>query len=500
MPSTSSRPDRRWLVLPVVFIGAFMAILDVFIVNVAAPSLQRHLGASPGQVQWVVDGYVIAYALGLITGGRLGDVYGRRRCFRLGIALFTAASALCGAAPSPTALIGARVVQGLGAALMWPQVLSIIQVEFPAEERRKCLAQLGGVQGAGSILGQIAGGGLIAADVLSLGWRTVFLVNVPIGIVAFVAAGRLVPESRSPSAHRLDLGGVALGTVALLLVVVPIVEGRAAGWPWWVPAALVVAVPVGLLWLRHERRLGARGGSPLVELSLFARRGFRIGVGLALVFFMGVACFFLLLALYLQDGLGLSAIASGAVFTPLAVAFVTGSLASPRLFARTGERVIAAGALLQAIGMAGVIASVAGGAGSPTPALIASLVIVGAGNGIVVPSVIGAVLRSVPTPDAGSASGVVSTAMQIGNALGVASAGVIFFGVLGGAHGAHAYGRAFAIAIAWCLASASVSALLALRLARSDRDVLERSPQVQAGQRPVGAPALAQGLDLGHRR
>jgi EmrB/QacA subfamily drug resistance transporter len=468
MPSTLRSVERRWLALPVILVGAFMAILDVFIVFATAPSLQHDLGASPGQVQWVVDGYVMAYALGLITGGRLGDVYGRRRCFMAGIAIFTAASALCGAAPTPAALIAARVIQGLGAALMWPQVLSIIQVEFGPDERRRCFALMGGVQGAASILGQIAGGGLIAADVLSLGWRTVFLVNVPIGLAGLVAAARLVPESRSPSAHRLDLGGVALGTAALLLVVAPIVEGRAAGWPWWVPAALVAAVPVGFAWLRYERRLGARGGSPLVELSLFRLRGFRLGVALALIFFMGIASFFLLLALYLQDGLGLSALSAGAVFTPLAVAFVAASLGSPRLFARVGERAIAAGAALQAIGMAGVIAEVAGGAGAPTPGLIASLIVVGAGNGTVVPAVINAVLRSVPVEDAGSASGVLSTGMQIGNALGVASAGVIFFAVLGSGHGAHAYGHAFAIAIIWCLASASVSALLALRLTRCE--------------------------------
>jgi MFS family permease len=489
MPSSLRSVESRWLALPVILIGSFMAILDVFIVNVTAPSLQHDLGASPGQVQWVVDGYVLAYGVGLITGGRLGDVHGRRRCFQLGIALFTGASALCGAAPSATALIAARVVQGLGAALMWPQVLSIIQVEFEPHERRRCFALQGGAQGAASILGQIAGGGLIAADVLGLGWRSVFLVNVPVGILALFASARFVPESRSPSAHRLDLGGVALGTIALLLLITPIVEGRAAGWPWWVPVALFAAVPVGFAWLRHERSLTAQqddaraglsgeagrraaghlAGSPLVQLSLFELRAFRLGIGLAFVFFMGIACFFLLLALYLQDGLGLSAIASGVVFTPLAVAFVAGSLGSPRLFARGGERILAAGAVLQGIGMVAVIASVAGGIDSPTPALIAGLIVVGAGNGVVVPSVFAAVLRSVPVADAGSASGVVSTAMQIGNAVGVASAGVIFFGVLGGAHGAHAYGHAFAIATAWCVGSATVSALLAVLVARGER-------------------------------
>src|SRR6266542_3148909 len=228
MASIRAPRDRRWLVLPVIFSATFMGILDVFIVNVTAPSLRHDLGASPASVQWVVDGYALAFATALITGGRIGDVIGRRRAFRLGVSAFTVASALCGAAPTPTALVLARAAQGLSCALMWPQVLSIVQVEFAAHERRRCFAIMGGVQGLASVCGQIVGGALISLDLLGLGWRTVFLVNVPVGIAAVVAARRLVPESRSQDARRLDLRGVALGSAVLLLVITPIVEGRAA--------------------------------------------------------------------------------------------------------------------------------------------------------------------------------------------------------------------------------------------------------------------------------
>jgi EmrB/QacA subfamily drug resistance transporter len=475
---TATRPthDRRWLILPVILSASFMAILDVFIVNVAAPSLRHDLGASAAAVQWVVDGYAVAFATALITGGRLGDVIGRRRAFRIGVGAFTLSSALCGAAPSPTALVAARALQGLSCALMMPQVLSIIQVEFEPHERRRCLAMMGGAQGAASVCGQLVGGALISLDVLGLGWRTVFLINVPVGLAAVVAAGAIVPESRSPSARRLDLPGVALGSIVALLVIFPVVEGRAAGWPWWVPAALVAALPVGAAWIAYERALTARGGAPLVDLSLFRLRGYRLGLGLALLFYTGLTCVFFLLSIYMQDGLGLSPFASGVAFTPLAVLFVAATLIAPRYFARIGDRLIAVGSALMALAAAAVAIGVATTHPSgPTPLLIGGLSILCVGPGIVVPGVINAVLRSVPPESAGSASGVMTTAQQMGNALGVAIAGALFFAVLGDGAGAHAYDRAFAIALGWTVATAALSTVLALRVAASER--AERSAE-----------------------
>ena len=458
--------DRRWLILPVILTATFMAILDVFIVNVTSPSLRDELGASAASVQWVLDGYALAFATALITGGRLGDVIGRRRAFRIGVGAFTVSSALCGAAPSPTALVAARALQGLSCALMMPQVLSIIQVEFEPHERRRCLAIMGGVQGAASVCGQLVGGALIGLDVLGLGWRTVFLINVPVGLAAVVAAGRLVPESGSRTARRLDLPGVALGSLVALLVIFPVVEGREAGWPWWIPAALVAAVPVAAAWVAYERSLTARGGAPLVDLSLFGLRGYRLGLALALLFYTGLTCVFFLLGLYLQDGLGLSPLESGIAFTPLAVPFVAATLIAPRYFARVGDRLIAYGSALMALTAGAVAIGVATTHPSgPTPELIAGLSILCIGPGIVVPGLIHAVLRSVPAESAGSASGVLTTAQQMGNALGVAIAGAIFFGALGDGVGAHAYDRAFAIALAWSVATAALSTVLALRVA-----------------------------------
>jgi EmrB/QacA subfamily drug resistance transporter len=464
MTTTGTLNPRRWLMLPVVLTAAFMAIVDVFIVNVATPSIQAELHASPSEVQWLVAAYVLAYAIGLITGGRLGDIYGRRRLFQLGLAGFTIASALCGAAPSPPALLGARFAQGLSAALMFPQMLSVIQVEFPPEERGRCFALMGGVQGAGAILGQLLGGGLISLDVLGLDWRSVFLVNVPVGIAAIVAAQRLVPESRSESARRLDLGGVALGSLVLGLVVFPLVEGREAGWPWWVPAAFAAALPAAAVWLRYERRVSARGGSPLVELGLFRERAFRIGVGLVLLFWM-ITSFFLFLGLYFQDGLGYGPMSSGLLFTPLAVVFVVASLTSGRLVRVPHERLLAIGAALASAGLLVAAFAASGTSGAlPVAPLMLAFALVGVGNGLFMPTAVTGVLRRIPAADAGSASGVLSTAQQLGNALGVAIAGAAFFGELGSHHGPAAYGDALAAGALVAALVTLAAALLALRL------------------------------------
>src|SRR5215211_5153950 len=273
MERTEQPPARhsRWL-LPVLFAPVFMVILDVFIVNVTAPSLRADLGATDADLQWVVAAYLLTYALSLITGGRLGDVFGRRRMFKAGIVGFTTASALCAAAPDPTTLIVARLLQGFGGAAMWPQVLSVIQVEFSPSERPRAFGFQGLVQGVAAIAGQIVGGGLIALDVLGLGWRSVFLINVPVGLVALHCANRVIPESRSESARRIDLIGVTLATITLGLVMVPAVEGRDIGWPAWTFAAFAAAVPAAALFVVSQRRKAARGGSPLLELRLFDAR------------------------------------------------------------------------------------------------------------------------------------------------------------------------------------------------------------------------------------
>lgn len=433
--------------MPVLFAPVFMVILDVFIVNVAAPSLKADLHASESDVQWVVAAYLLTYAISLITAGRLGDIFGRRRMFRFGVAGFTLASALCAAAPSASALIAGRLLQGFAGAAMWPQVLSIIQVHFAPTERRRVLAVQGGIQGLASVTGQIVGGGLIALNLLDLGWRTVFLINVPVGLLALAAVGKVVPESRSESARKLDLMGVALASAVLALIMVPAVEGREAGWPPWVFVSLALAVPGAIAFVAVERRVAARGGSPLAELRLFGVHSFRTATSSVFVLYC-MPAFFLLLSLYMQIGLGLDAIESGLAFTPLAVAFAGGSLIAPRLGGRLRERLPQIGVFTIAVGLlATILAIEAFGVHTIGVSLIVAMVVLNVGMGIAVPTLIHLAVRDVPSSDAGTAAGMFSTAQQVGNGLGIAMIGTVFFSELGSRSGPIAYGRAFSVAM-----------------------------------------------------
>ena len=313
---------------------------------------------------------------------------------------------------------------------------------------------------------------------LGLGWRAVFLLNVPVGLAALVAAGRIVPESRSATARGLDLTGVALGTLALALVMVPAVEGRELGWPAWGFAALAAAVPCAALFVRAERRIGARGGTPLAELRLFEARAFRVGVLSAVILYF-VVSFFLLLSIYLQEGLGLSAIDSGLAFTPLAIAFVAASLAGPRLAAGVRDRLPQVGAATAAAGLVATAAVVTGpAAGSVSLVLVLALLPVGAGMGLAVPTIIHLVLATVPAGDAGAASGMLTTAQQVGNALGVAVVGTVFFAALGGRSGPGAYGDALAVAMALQAVLALLSAALVAR-------ARERAPAAVPAREPA---------------
>ncbi len=477
--ATARPKNRSWWFLAVLFAPVFMVIADVFIVNVAAPSLRGDIGASDSDLQWVVAAYLLTYALSLITGGRLGDVLGRRRMFKTGVLGFTVASALCAAAPDPTTLIAARLLQGFGGAAMWPQVLSIIQVEFSPAERPKALGVQGLVQGLAAISAQIIGGGLIALDPLGLGWRSVFLVNIPVGAVALLVADRVIPESRSETARRLDLVGVALATIALSLVMVPAVEGRELGWPAWTFAAFAAAIPAAAIFVAAERRISERGGSPLIELELFETRGFRIGLLSATTLYF-VISFFFLLSIYMQEGLGLSALDTGLAFTPLAVAFVAASLTGPRLADGLREYLPQTGAVIAALGLVTTIVAVQAGSGSVSVWLILAMVPVGAGMGTAIPPLIHLVLRAVPPSAAGAASGTMVTAQQIGNALGVATVGTVFFSELGQATSAAAFGDAFSVALAVQAAFALAAAAL---VSRARRTVEERATAaVPAGE------------------
>jgi EmrB/QacA subfamily drug resistance transporter len=428
----AAAPGRgRWLGLTVVLSAAFMQLIDISIVNVAIPSIQRELGASYGQVQLVVALYQLAFGALLITGGRLGDIVGRKRMFMLGMAGFTVASLACGLAPSPGWLIAARVAQGLTSALLFPQVFSLVQAEFAPAERATAFGIAGAVIGAATIAGPLLGGVLIQADVAGLGWRPIFLVNVPIGIVALVAASRWLHESRGSGRTRLDLAGVAVVTPGLLLLVYPLVQGRAEGWPAWAFASLAAAVGVlaGFAWL--ERRVAARGGVPLVVPELFADRAFRVGILVSFVFFLGVPAFFLTFTVHLQVGLGFSALGAGLATLPFAVGSATASAASVRLAPRFGRPVLQVGSGLMVVGMLALIATIhLADLDLRSYQLAPALLVAGLGMGLVVAPLIDTVLAGIHGGAHGSASGVLSTMQQVGGAVGVALIGVAFFGLL----------------------------------------------------------------------
>jgi EmrB/QacA subfamily drug resistance transporter len=423
---------RRWIALAVVLTAGFMQLVDISIVNVAIPSIQRDLDATYAQIQWVLAGYQLAFAVMLITGGRLGDIFGRKRLFIIGMAGFTLASALCGLAQSPGMLIGSRVLQGLMGAIMFPQILSVIQVTFPPQERAGAFGMFGATIGLATITGPLVGGLLIEADLLGLDWRPIFLVNVPIGIVAVAAAARFLIESRAPRALRLDPIGVAIVTTGLLLLVYPLVQGRDLGWPLWTFLSMAAAVPVLAAFAVYERHKKRLDGSPLVDLDLFRQRSFAPGLAVAGIFFMGIPAFFLIFSLWLQIGLGFTALRAGLTGIPFAVGSALASAASVRLAPALGRRILSAGSLLLIAGMAGLIWTVDryGGAVHSWQ-LIPALLVCGLGLGSVVAPLVNVVLAGIRGQDAGSASGVLTTVQQVGGAVGVALIGVIFFGLLG---------------------------------------------------------------------
>jgi EmrB/QacA subfamily drug resistance transporter len=450
----------RWAPLPVLMAATFMVVLDFFIVAVALPSMQAGLGASAGAIEWVVAGYGLSLAVLLITAGRLGDRHGRRRLFAWGLALFTLASAACGAAPSAELLVVARILQGLAAALLTPQVLSIIGVSYGAEDRVRALAVYGMVMGVAAAGGQLLGGVLIQADLLGLGWRTCFLINVPVGAVALALTPRVVPESRAERPGGADPLGAALLTAGLTAIVLPLVEGRQHGWPAWTWLSLAAAPLLLGAFALHSRRLAAHGRSPVLLPALFRARSFTAGLTTQQLFWCGQASFFVFLALYLQQGRGLTPLDAGLLFTVAAVAYVVASARAPELVGRHGRRLVGAGAIVLGAGHALALAAVLeiGMTGSVL-ALAPGLALVGAGMGLCMTPLVSVVMSGVDPEHSGAASGTLSTIQQVGNALGVALIGVLFFGTA--AHGLdEAFAACEAVLVAVSLGVAGLTRLL----------------------------------------
>jgi EmrB/QacA subfamily drug resistance transporter len=432
-PQTTELPDpRRSLALVILIMASFMDLLDVTIVNVAVPSIQRDLGASYAAVEWVTAGYTLGFAAGLITGGRLGDIYGRKRMFILGVAGFTAASLLCGIATAPGLLIVSRLVQGGFAAMMVPQILSIIHVTFPANERGKVFGVYSAIGGLALVAGPILGGAFIEADLFGWDWRPIFLVNVPVGIITIVAALAVVRESKSPNPLRLDIVGVVLATSSVLMLVYPLVQGRELGWPAWLFAMMGGSVVLLGVFIAYERRRIARGRSPLIVLSLFRARSFAGGFSVNLLFNVAYGAFFLMWTIYMQVGLGWSAIHAGLTAIPFFIGMaMAAGMAVQALTPKFGRKVLFAGGILVVLGaLLFIVISNRYGTEITSLQMALPLFVMGFGMGYVIAPVIDFALTHVPHESAGSASGAFTTTWQLGVSIGIAFVGVIFLSVL----------------------------------------------------------------------
>ncbi|HST66798.1 MAG TPA: MFS transporter [Mycobacteriales bacterium] len=426
-------PDpRRWRALAVVLVAGFMVLLDVSIVNVALPSIAAGLKAGDNALQWVVSGYALAFGLVLVAGGRIGDARGRRPTLVLGLAVFTLASAACGAARTPLLLVVARLVQGLGGGLVTPQNSGLIQSLFRGEERGRAFGLFGGVVGVSTAVGPLVGGLLIHFGGAGSGWRWIFLVNVPIGILAIVLAFRTVPHVKRPKGEHHDydpVGAVILG-VATVLVLLPFVESRSWSgslkWTLLVPAALL-----GYAFVRWERSYRGRGHEPMVDLALFRHRSYAFGTVLGMAYFAGFTAIFFVYSQFLQDGVGYSALKAGLASMPWAIGGALSAVLAGRVVFRIGRALVAAGLVLVILGVLGswiAIGMVDGGAVGW--AVAGPFFVAGIGNGLAISPNQTLTLAEVPPKQGGAAGGVLQTGQRIGSAAGIAAVGSLFYSQL----------------------------------------------------------------------
>jgi MFS family permease len=441
--STGQRGALRWVALVVLLAGGFLPPLDFFIVNVALSSIHESLGATPAQLQLVISGYACGYGVLLITGGRLGDLYGRKRCFLIGMAGFSLASLGCGVATSPTNLVIARVIQGLAAAVLLPQVLGSIRALFPNErELARAMSAYGIMMGMAAVIGQFSGGALIQWNPADLGWRAIFLLTLPVCAATLVLGWKVVPETGGGGNVRLDLGGAALISLTLAAIVVPLSEGREQGWPGWVFVSLGCVPFLSAAFFWYEARLSRAGGMPLVDMALLRIPSFRRGVLVATLFFFTTS-FYLLFGLYQQEGRGLAPLAVGLAIVPYGIGLFAGPLVSAPLV-RLRPRLLWIGMAIQVTFYTVVGGLVAIGIDGAT--LTAAVFLAGFGQGIAFPRLFATVLGDVPAAQGGVAAGITNSAMQIGAAVSIAAIGSLFFSILGGASGERAYAHAFSIA------------------------------------------------------
>ncbi|WP_231977620.1 MFS transporter [Mycobacterium sp. E2989] len=432
MPKTIGAERRNWFALAVLLVGAFMALLDTTIVNVALPAIRTGLAASNATLSWIVSGYALAFGLALIPAGRVGDRFGHKWVFVVGLSLFTAASLACGLAHGETPLVCARAVQGLGGGIFFTSVTALIQLMFTDRKRARALAITGSTIGFSVALGPLVGGLIIQAFGPDPGWRLVFDVNVPLGVLAVVAAAVLLPVGSDRAATSADWAGLILLSAALVALLVPLIQGQQDGWPLWTYASMAGAAALLAVFARWERHVEASGGNPLVPPRLFAHASFTGGVLLALVYFAAFTSIFFTIALLWQAGLGHTALQSGLVVTPFAVGLVGGASQSDTLAARFGRTVLVAGLGMVAVGITAIWVVLAV---TPCTAysgwqLAAPLLVAGVGSGLFIAPNVDFIVATVDAEDAGAASGVIGTAQRIGSAIGIAIIGTVLFGTL----------------------------------------------------------------------
>jgi EmrB/QacA subfamily drug resistance transporter len=469
-------PDpRRWKALAVCLVTGFMTLLDVSIVNVALPSIRTGVGATEADLQWVVSGYALAFGLFLIPAGRLGDARGRRKVFVAGVVLFTVSSLAAGLAPTAEVLVVSRLVQGVGGGLLSPQVSALIQDLFRGAERARAFGMFGTTVGISTAVGPLLGGLIIGGLGVEDGWRWIFFVNLPVGVAAVLLALRWIPADSADARRResLDPVGVLLLGAAVLALLLPLVEGRqggaATGW-WLLPVGLAL-VGAFVLW---EKRHAARGHAPLVDLALFAVRGYSPGAVVGAVYFAGFTAVFFVLTIFFQEGLGYSALMSGLATTPFAAGGAITASIGGRLVTRYGRAVVTGGLGVVVVGLLGVdlVLSLVEGPAAGW-ALALPLLVAGAGSGFVISPNITLTLADVPVERAGTAGGVLQTGQRMGTATGIALVGAVFFMTAAGGDLQHAAAvalRVTLVTVLVALAASVVDLVRRRRAAASGRD------------------------------
>lgn len=492
VPQSKADADpRRWVALFVLLLASFMNLMDVTIVNVALPSLQENLGATPSEIEWVIAAYVLSFALGLLPFGRLGDIVGRTRMFLIGVAAFTLASAFCGLAPSIEWLIFARVLQGLAGAAMTPQVLAIAQVTFPPEEKGQAFSLFGLSAGLAAVSGPILGGILIALDIGGLDWRPIFLVNIPFGILAVVAGWFLIPRTPGHPGLKNDYVGILLFGAAIVAIVFPLIEGHTVGWPAWTWGLMALSVVLAVAFIWWQRQRAAANQPQLLNFSLISNPNYLLGLVITTIFASGIPAMFMVLSLMLQSGYGFTPLESGLTNTPFSVGVLTVSLFIGRLGQKYLRTRLGLGAAILVVGITWLDLTIRGlGETTNHWVFLPPLYLAGLGLGLGFSGLFQSVLAGVPPRDAGAGSGALQAFQQIGGAVGVALVGEIFFSGLAaqfatGALPHTAFAEAAAPAIIYQIVAFALVVVLVpfLKIKR---------PEDAGGQRAPAAPVVAE--------